>query len=67
MRLLETIENSSYHLLTIGKQSLGSIKYYKRVMVKIRGNEKVSYIEQIPNEKLYALYKQCKISVLNNK
>ena len=64
LKLLEALENSDYKLLLVGKCSPGQKSYFKKVMKKIKGNKNVRYIEHIPNEDLYQLYKVCKVSVL---
>ena len=64
MKLIEAIAGSDYKLLLVGKCSPGQKKYFDKVMSAIAGNPNIKYIEQIPNEKLYQLYKVCKVSVL---
>ncbi|MBE6633156.1 MAG: glycosyltransferase family 4 protein [Ruminococcaceae bacterium] len=64
LRLLEAIEGSDYKLLLVGKCSPGQKKYFNAVMKKIENNPNVKYIEQIPNEELYQLYRACRVSVL---
>ena len=64
MKLIEAIQGTDYKLLLVGKCSPGQKKYYDKVMTAIKDNPNIKYIEQIPNEKLYQLYKVCKVSVL---
>ena len=64
LKLLEALEGSDYKLLLVGKCSPGQKKYFDAVMKKIKDNPNVKYIEQIPNEDLYRLYKVCRVSVL---
>lgn len=64
LKLIEAIEGSDYKLLLVGKCSPGQKNYFKKVMKRIKGNSNIEYIEQIPNEDLYQLYKVCKVSVL---
>lgn len=64
LKLLEALQNSDYNLLLIGKCSPGQKGYFKKVMKEIKGNPHIKYIEQLPNEELYQLYRVCKVSVL---
>lgn len=64
LKLIEAVAGTEYKLLLVGKKSPGQKKYYERVMSAISRNPNIEYIEQIPNEKLYQLYKVCKVSVL---
>ena len=64
LRLIEAIAGSNYKLLLVGKCSPGQKRYFHKVMLAIKENSNIKYIEQIPNEKLYQLYKVCKVSVL---
>lgn len=64
LRLIEAIQGTDYKLLLVGKCSPGQKKYYNMVMEAIKDNPNIRHIEQISNEKLYQLYKVCKVSVL---
>ena len=64
LKLLEAISGSDYKLLLVGKCSPGQKNYYKKVMRCIKDNPNVEYIEQISNDDLYQLYKECRVSVL---
>lgn len=64
LKLLEALRGSDYNLLLIGKCSPGQKGYFKKVMKEIEGNPHIEYIEQLPNEELYQIYKVCKVSIL---
>lgn len=64
LKLLDAIEGTDYKLLLIGKCSSGQKNYYRKVMKRISKNSNIEYIEQVPNEELYQIYKACKVSVL---
>lgn len=64
LKLLEAIEKSNYKLLLVGKCSAGQKNYFHKVMQKIKGNPNIEYLEQVPNDELYQIYRQCKVSVL---
>lgn len=64
IKLIQAIKDTDYKLLLVGKCSPGQKKYYKKVMEMIQGNPNICYIGQIPNEKMYQLYKVCRVSVL---
>ena len=64
LRLIEAINNSDYKLVLVGKSSPGQKEYFNKVMAAINGNPNIKYIDHISNEKLYQLYKVCKVSVL---
>jgi len=64
LRLLEAIEGTDYKLLLIGKHSSVHKKYFRKVMEKVKRNPNIEYIESVPNEEIYSIYKHCKVSVL---
>ncbi len=64
LKLLEALQGTDYNLLLIGKCSPGQKGYFKKVMKAIEGNSHVKYIEQLPNEEIYQIYKFCKVSIL---
>lgn len=64
MALIDAVEDSSYHLLIVGKRSPGHIEYANKVIERVNANSNMEYIEKIPNEDMYKLYKQCRVSIL---
>ena len=64
LKLLDAIEGSDFRVLLVGKCSAGQQKYFKKMMQRIKGTPNIQYIEQIPNDELYQLYRVCKVSVL---
>lgn len=64
MTLLDALENSDYNLLIVGKKSPGHMGYANRVVERVNASSNMEYIEHIPNEEIYKLYKQCKVSIL---
>lgn len=64
IKLIEAIKGSKYHLLLVGKRSPGQKSYFAKVMEMIKDNPNIEYIDQVPNEELYQIYKECRVSIL---
>ncbi len=64
LKLLESLEGTDYKLLLIGKCSNGQKNYFQKVMKKIKNNKNIEYLDHVPNNELYQIYKACKVSVL---
>lgn len=62
--LIKALQGTKYKVLFVGKVSPGHKKYGEKVLRSIRENDNFEYIESIPNDKLYNLYKICKVHVL---
>ncbi len=48
----------------MGKKSPGHIEYANKVVSEIEANPNMEWIEQIPNEDIYKLCRECRVSVL---
>ncbi|MFQ6878796.1 MAG: glycosyltransferase [Oscillospiraceae bacterium] len=64
LMLMEALEGTDYKVLFVGKSSPGEMDYYQKFLDKLKTMENAEYVEFIPNDKLYSLYKVCKVSVL---
>ncbi len=64
LNLLKAIEGTDYKLLLVGKVAPGHKKYAKKVLDIVKKNNNIEYIESVDNDKLYSLYKVCKVHVL---
>lgn len=62
--LVNALKDTEYKLLFVGKSSSGEMDYYNQFLELIKGCNNIEYIESIPNEELYNLYKECKVSIL---
>lgn len=62
--LIEALKNTNYNVLFVGKSSPGEMDYYKMFCDQVSENANMHHIESIPNNELYLLYKQCRVSVL---
>lgn len=64
LALVKALDKSGMKLVLVGAVSENQKGYYEEVKTIIDQNPKFYYIPQIENEKLYQLYKICKVSVL---
>ena len=64
LELVKALDQSGYKLVLVGAVSQNQIGYFDKVNKIINKNESFYYIPQLENEKLYQLYKVCKVSVL---
>lgn len=64
LALVKALQNSEYKLVLVGGVSPNHQKYFENVQAYINENPNFYYIPKIENEKLYQLYKVCKVSVL---
>lgn len=64
LALVKALDQSGYKLVLVGAVQNNQNNYFNKVNNIMRKNKEFYYIPQIENEKLYQLYKVCKVSVL---
>lgn len=64
LNLIKAVEGSDYKVVFVGKKSPGHIEYANKVVSEIEANPNMEWIEQIPNEDIYKLCRECRVSVL---
>lgn len=64
LNLIKAVEGSDYKVVFVGKKSPGHIEYANKVVAEIEANPNMEWIEQIPNEDIYKLCRECRVSVL---
>lgn len=64
LALVKALDQSGYKLVLVGAAQKNQNSYFNKVNNIMRKNKEFYYIPQIENEKLYQLYKVCKVSVL---
>ena len=64
LALVQALEGSPYKLVLVGQVSDNFKQYFAEIKKYIDRNENFFYIERIDNEKLYKLFKKCRVSAL---
>lgn len=64
LALVKALENLEYKLILVGAVSGNQKGYFQEIKKYIDKNDNFFYIPRMENEKLYQLYKACKVSVL---
>ncbi len=64
LSLLRALEGTPYKVVLVGKPSANQTNYYKRVKKIIQKRSNYYHIEEMENERLYLLYRLCKVSAL---
>ena len=64
LALVNALEQSGYKLVLVGAVSNNQKDYFRRVKEVLDRNPGFHYIPRIENEKLYQLYRVCKVSAL---
>ncbi|GGE22973.1 glycosyltransferase [Streptococcus himalayensis] len=64
LALLQALQDTDYKVILVGKVSDNFKKYFESIKDIVDKNENFFYIESIPNDKLYKLFKLCRVSVL---
>ncbi len=64
LALVKALDNSGYKLVLVGGVSSNHQKYFEVIKKYINRNDGFVYIPRIENEKLYLLYKSCRVSAL---
>ena len=64
LALLQALKGTNYKVVLVGKPSQNQPSYFKKVKNIIDLEPNFTHIEHIDNEKLYSLYKICRVSVL---
>lgn len=64
LALVKALDQSGYKLVLVGAVSNNQKGYFRRVKEVLDGNLNFYYIPRIENEKLYQLYRVCKVSTL---
>lgn len=64
LNLIRAVEGSDYKVVFVGKKSPGHIEYANQVVAEIEANPNMKWIEQISNEDIYKLCRECRVSVL---
>lgn len=61
LNLIKAVEGSDYKVVFVGKKSPGHIEYANKVVSEIEANPNMEWIEQIPNEDIYKLCRECRV------
>lgn len=64
LSLIKAVKNTGYHLLLIGRESPGQKTYFKKVMQVLKKQRNIAYIESLPNDEVYQVFKTCRVCVL---
>lgn len=64
LALVKALDGSGYKLVLVGAVSSNHQKYYNEIKKYIDKNENFYHFPYIQNEKLYQLYKMCRVSTL---
>lgn len=64
LSLVKALDQTGLKLVLVGAVSDNQLGYFEEVKTIIDRNPKFNYISQIDNDKLYQLYKVCKVSTL---
>lgn len=62
--LVKALDQSGYKVVLVGAVSKNQKKYFEEVKAIINKNDRFFYIPKVENDKLYQLYKVCKVSAL---
>mgnify|MGYP000847350538 FL=1 len=64
LNLLKALHDSNYTVILVGAVSDNHKNYFAEIQKYLDSNPKVHYFPQIDNDKLYELYKICKVNTL---
>lgn len=64
LSLVKALDRNGYRLVLVGDVSNNQKIYFKKIKRYIENNPEFYYIPRLENEKLYQLYKVCKVSTL---
>ena len=64
LALVKALDQSDYKLVLVGAVSSNHQKYFEEIQGYISKNPKFCYIPYVENEKIYQLYRVCKVSAL---
>lgn len=64
LALVKALDGTEYKLVLVGTVSSNQQGYYAEIKKYIDKNKNFTHIQNIPNDKLYQLYKVCKVSAL---
>lgn len=64
LALVKALSDTNYKLILIGQVSNNFKNYFSEIKKYIDSNDNFTYIEKIDNDKLYKLFKKCRVNAL---